>query len=118
MDSSGVTASETIRIAVNGRFRVHRLTGMERYAYEITSRLKGKLREMRPEKALKGLRDICGSNATCQLLRPARFYGARTTRARSSHAAKFAQSTTSFQSIILSGSANRLRRGKIGRAHV
>jgi glycosyltransferase involved in cell wall biosynthesis len=54
MDLSGTTASEAVRIAVNGRFRAHRRTGMERYAYEVTSRLKGKLREIRPEKALKG----------------------------------------------------------------
>jgi glycosyltransferase involved in cell wall biosynthesis len=41
-------------ITVNARFQVHQKTGMQRYAYEIASRLNGKIREIRPERALKG----------------------------------------------------------------
>jgi glycosyltransferase involved in cell wall biosynthesis len=48
------SASEAASVAVNARFHVHRRTGMERYAYEVTSRLVGKVREIRPERALKG----------------------------------------------------------------
>lgn len=41
-------------IAVNARFHVHHKTGMQKYAHEIASRLRGRVREIRPERALKG----------------------------------------------------------------
>jgi glycosyltransferase involved in cell wall biosynthesis len=41
-------------ISVNARYQVHQKTGMQRYAYEIASRFEGKVREIRPERALKG----------------------------------------------------------------
>jgi glycosyltransferase involved in cell wall biosynthesis len=41
-------------VTVNARFQVQQKTGMQRYAYEIASRLNGKIREIRPERALKG----------------------------------------------------------------
>ena len=48
------SASEAAPITVNARFHVHRKTGMQRYAYEVASRLAGKVREIRPERALRG----------------------------------------------------------------
>jgi len=53
-DFSHISASKVTPIAVNARFHVHRRTGMERYAYEVTSRLTGKIREIRPERTLTG----------------------------------------------------------------
>ena len=41
-------------ITVNARFHVHRKTGMQKYAQEVASRLVGRVREIRPERALKG----------------------------------------------------------------
>lgn len=41
-------------ISINARYQVHHKTGMQRYAYEIASRFEGKVREIRPERALKG----------------------------------------------------------------
>jgi len=41
-------------ITVNARFHVHRKTGMQKYAHEVASRLAGKVREIRPDRALKG----------------------------------------------------------------
>lgn len=54
VDFSRIPASEAAPIAVNARFHVHRRTGMERYAYEVSSRLKERIREIRPERALRG----------------------------------------------------------------
>jgi glycosyltransferase involved in cell wall biosynthesis len=41
-------------IVVNARYHVHHKTGMQRSAHEIASRLVGKVREIRPDRALKG----------------------------------------------------------------
>jgi glycosyltransferase involved in cell wall biosynthesis len=41
-------------VAVNARFHVHRKTGMQVYAQEVASRLSGRVREIRPDRALKG----------------------------------------------------------------
>jgi glycosyltransferase involved in cell wall biosynthesis len=41
-------------VAVNARFHVHRKTGMQKYAQEVASRLAGRVREIRPDRALKG----------------------------------------------------------------
>ena len=53
-DFSRRPASEVAPIAVNARFYVHHKTGMQRYAYEVASRLAGKIREIRPDRALRG----------------------------------------------------------------
>jgi glycosyltransferase involved in cell wall biosynthesis len=53
-DISRPSASARAPISVNARFHVHHKTGMQRYAYEIASRLEGKVREIRPRRALKG----------------------------------------------------------------
>jgi glycosyltransferase involved in cell wall biosynthesis len=50
--SSRVNGKDSI--AVNARFHVHRKTGMQRYAHEVSSRLSDHLREIRPGYALKG----------------------------------------------------------------
>ena len=41
-------------VAVNGRFRVHKLTGMQRYANELISRLDDRVRVVEPRTRLKG----------------------------------------------------------------
>lgn len=41
-------------IAVNGRFRVHKATGMQRYANELLSRIGGELQVIEPKSKLKG----------------------------------------------------------------
>lgn len=42
-------------IALNARFHVHRPTGMQRYALEVSRRLAGRLDPVRPEKNLRGM---------------------------------------------------------------
>jgi glycosyltransferase involved in cell wall biosynthesis len=42
------------RVAVNARFHVHKKTGMQRYAHEVSSRLSSHLREIRPKGSLRG----------------------------------------------------------------
>ncbi|MEO8663630.1 MAG: glycosyltransferase family 1 protein [Bryobacteraceae bacterium] len=46
--------AERTSVTVNARFHVHKKTGMQRYAHEIASRLAPGIREIRPDRALKG----------------------------------------------------------------
>jgi glycosyltransferase involved in cell wall biosynthesis len=41
-------------VAVNGRFRVHEMTGLQRYAEELVSRMKTRLRVIEPSRRLTG----------------------------------------------------------------
>ncbi len=43
-------------IAVNARFYSHRITGMQRYAIELSNRFSGKVDIIRPNKALQGIK--------------------------------------------------------------
>jgi len=47
---------DLVKIAVNGRFEGRRLTGVDRYATEITGCLDGRVRVVRPSKPKSGLR--------------------------------------------------------------
>jgi glycosyltransferase involved in cell wall biosynthesis len=46
----------TAQVLVNGRFRVHKTTGIGRYADEIISRLNGNLSVLEPKQAWKGVK--------------------------------------------------------------
>lgn len=54
MSKCSSPCSNEALVAVNARFRVHRKTGMQKYAQEVSSRLEGRVREIRPDRALKG----------------------------------------------------------------
>ncbi len=45
----------TVPIVINGRFQVHRVTGMQRYAREVVRRLGVDMRIVTPERNLRGL---------------------------------------------------------------
>lgn len=45
-----------MKIFVNGRFRAHQITGLQRYAHEVTSRLSGIVHVCQPRQKLKGWR--------------------------------------------------------------
>lgn len=53
---NSVLGSIVMQIFVNGRFRCHRITGVQRYAHEITTRLGGNAIVIQPGKTLRGWR--------------------------------------------------------------
>jgi glycosyltransferase involved in cell wall biosynthesis len=45
-----------MQVAVNGRYAIHRVTGMQRYAREIVSRLEPRLTVVKPRRSIRGIR--------------------------------------------------------------
>jgi glycosyltransferase involved in cell wall biosynthesis len=54
MPKNGSSLNSDAPITVNARFHVHRKTGMQKYAHELASRFNGQVREIRPDRPLKG----------------------------------------------------------------
>jgi glycosyltransferase involved in cell wall biosynthesis len=70
-DVRGISPHRNETIFVNGRFRVHSMTGLQRYAEELLSRMSGQLRVVEPGRSLTGL----AGHAWEQLSLPARVRG-------------------------------------------
>lgn len=71
LDFRPVLADRGEAVFVNGRFRVHSMTGLQRYAEELISRMDGKLHVVEPARKLTGL----AGHAWEQLSLPSRLRG-------------------------------------------